>query len=133
MKPVPLGCLRPGGSQGRPVDPLEVVETHLLAFGPDLDAFEERAGLVGPGPADRVGVIEVHVGVDERFDDQTAGGVERLGVRADIASAGAGRTRDDGTESPVGYVDVPGALSAPEDGIGYDHSDTSSWHRLLTW
>ena len=63
--------------------------------------------------------------VDERFDNESAGGVKQIGSRTAIAVVGVGRGCDDGSEVRVFYVDVPSSLSAPESGISDDHSATS--------
>jgi hypothetical protein len=104
---------------------VKVVEAFFFAFGPNLDSFEQRAGLVGPGPSDCVRVIEVHMRVDERLDDQSSAGVEEIGVRTVIVPVGVGRACHDRTELRIVDADVPRSRSSPERRVGNDHSRAS--------
>ena len=45
--------------------------------------------------------------VDEGFDNQSAGGVEQIGIRTAIAVVGVGRACDDGTEARVSLCGRP--------------------------
>jgi hypothetical protein len=68
--------------------------------------------------------------VTEGFDNQSAGGVEPIGIRTATAGVGVGRACDDGTEARVFDVHVPRPLSAAERRTGDDHRATSTWCRV---
>ena len=68
---------RPAHDLGRPVEDV-LLGQRRLQLAPDVNAFDQRAALVEPGPSDRQRRVEVQVAVDKRRRHEPPGDIDGL-------------------------------------------------------